>query len=63
MLTFCIKKKKASLLVTYLCSASSSAVAMSKTLTMPELKPQQKICSLGWKATEPGLSSDTKSYN
>ena len=48
---------------TYLCSANSLALEMSKTLTMPELKPQEKTCSLGWKATEQGLSSDTKSYN
>lgn len=36
---------------------------MSKTRTIPELKPQEKIGSLGWKATQPGLSTDTKSYN
>lgn len=47
---------------TYWCSASSLALDMSKTLTTPELKPQEKIGSLGWKATQPGLSTDTKSY-
>ena len=47
----------------YLCSASNLASEMSKTLTMPELKPQENTCRLEWKATEQGLSSEAKSYS